>query len=81
MKDFAPRSSFWSVSYFFNYLFKEVIAACSDIHTKYINALCGQYFEFMNVKPVEHTVTTASDALTLCHLVQETCFRRVAMTC
>jgi len=75
----------WFVSYFvsyiFNYLFKDVIAACSSIHTKYINTLRGQNFEFVNFKPVVQTVVTASNALTLFHLVQEAYFRRLAMTC
>ena len=28
----------------------EIIAVCSKIHTKHINALCGQKTEFLNVK-------------------------------
>ena len=32
-------------------LYREIIAVCSQIHTKYINALCGQNVEFVNVKP------------------------------
>ena len=32
-------------------LCKEIIAVCSDIHTKYVNTLCGQNVEFLNVKP------------------------------
>jgi len=32
-------------------LFGEIIAVCFQIHTKYINVLCGQNTEFMNVKP------------------------------
>jgi hypothetical protein len=75
----------WFVSYFvsyiFNYLFKDVITACSGIYTKYINTLCGQDFEFVNFKPVVQTEVTASNALTLFHLVQETYFGRLAMTC
>ena len=31
-------------------LYWEVIAVCSQIHTKHINTLCGQSVEFMNVK-------------------------------
>jgi len=31
-------------------LFRELIAVCSAIHTKHINALCGQNVEFVNVK-------------------------------
>jgi hypothetical protein len=32
-------------------LYREIIAVCSEIHTKYINTLCGQNVEFVNVKP------------------------------
>jgi hypothetical protein len=32
-------------------LYREVIAVCSEIHTKHINTLCGQNVEFVNVKP------------------------------
>ena len=30
-------------------LYKEIIAVCSEIHTKHINTLCGQNVEFLNV--------------------------------
>jgi hypothetical protein len=30
-------------------LYREVIAVCSEIHTKHINTLCGQNVEFSNV--------------------------------
>jgi hypothetical protein len=32
-------------------LYREIIAFRSQIHTKYINTLCGQNVEFVNVKP------------------------------
>jgi hypothetical protein len=32
-------------------LYREIIAVCSEIHTKYINTLCGQNVKFVNVKP------------------------------
>jgi hypothetical protein len=32
-------------------LYSEIIAVCSEIHTKDINTLCGQNVEFVNVKP------------------------------
>jgi hypothetical protein len=32
-------------------LYREIIAVCSEIHTKHINALCGQNVELLNVKP------------------------------
>jgi hypothetical protein len=37
-------------------LYKEIIAVCSPIHTKYINEICGQNVQMMNVKPA-NTVT------------------------
>ena len=39
-------------------LCREIMAVCSDIHTKHINALCGQNVELVNVKLVVHIVTT-----------------------
>jgi hypothetical protein len=32
-------------------LYREIIAVCSEIHTKHINTLCGQNVGFVNVKP------------------------------
>jgi hypothetical protein len=32
-------------------LYSEIIAVCSDILTKHINALYGQNVEFLNAKP------------------------------
>jgi len=31
-------------------LHREIIAVCSQIHTKHINTLCGENVEFVNVK-------------------------------
>ena len=40
-------------------LYREIIAVCSEIHTKHINTLCGQnVVELLNVKLVVHIVTT-----------------------
>ena len=39
-------------------LYREIIAVCSEIHTKHINTLCGQDVEFVNVKLVVHIVTS-----------------------
>jgi hypothetical protein len=33
-------------------LYSEIIAVCSQIHTKHINTLCGQNAELLNVKLV-----------------------------
>ena len=38
-------------------LYSEIIAVCSEIHTKYINTMCGQNVELLNVKLVVHKVT------------------------
>jgi hypothetical protein len=32
-------------------LYREIIAVCSEIHTKHINTLCGQNVELLNAKP------------------------------
>ena len=39
-------------------LYREIIAVCSEIHTKHINTLCGQNVELLSVKLVVHIVTT-----------------------
>jgi hypothetical protein len=31
--------------------YREIIAVCSEIHTKHIHTLCGQNVELLNVKP------------------------------
>ena len=38
-------------------LYREIIAVCSQIHTKHINTLCGQNVELLNGKLVVHIVT------------------------
>ena len=38
-------------------LYSEIIAVCSQIHTKHINTLRGQKVELLNVKLVVHIVT------------------------
>jgi len=38
-------------------VYREIIAACSEIHTKHINILCGQSVELLNVKLVVPIVT------------------------
>ena len=39
-------------------LYREIIAVCSQIHTKYINTVCWQNVELLNSKLVVHIVTT-----------------------
>ena len=37
-------------------LYREIMAVCSEIHTKHINTLCGQNVELLNVKLAVHIV-------------------------
>jgi len=39
-------------------VYREIIAVCSQIHTKHINTVCGQNVELLNVKLVVHILTT-----------------------
>jgi hypothetical protein len=39
-------------------LYREIIADCSQIHTKQTNTPCGQNVELLNVKLVVHIVTS-----------------------
>ena len=39
-------------------LYREIIAACSQINTNHTNTLFGQSVELLNVKLVVHIVTT-----------------------
>ena len=39
-------------------VYREILAVCSEIHTKHMNTLSGQNIEFVNVKLVVHIVTT-----------------------
>ena len=39
-------------------LYREIIAVCSQIHTKHIKTLCGQNVEFLSAKLAVHIVTT-----------------------
>ena len=39
-------------------LYREIIAVCSEIHTKHINTVCGQNVELFNDKLVVYIVTT-----------------------
>ena len=39
-------------------MYSEIIAVCSQIHTKHINTRCGQKVEFVNVKMAVPKVRT-----------------------
>jgi len=45
-------------------LYREIIAVCSQIHTKHINTLCGQNVELLNVKLAVYIVTNGLNSLT-----------------
>jgi hypothetical protein len=49
-------------------LYREIIAVCSEIHTKHINTLCGQNVELLNVKQrsTQINYTSATNVTTLC---------------
>jgi len=38
-------------------LYREIMAVCSEIHTKHINTVCGQNVELCNVNLAVHIVT------------------------
>ena len=48
-------------------LYREIIAVCSQIHTKHINTVCGQNVELLNVKLAVHIATTVLQRLNLCY--------------
>ena len=39
-------------------LYREIMAVCSEIHTKHINTVCGQSVQLLNVKLVVYIMTT-----------------------
>ena len=57
-------------------LYREIMAVCSEIHTKRLNTLCGQNVELLNVKLVVHIVTTG---LSLKSMNEVTAFRRLVI--
>ena len=51
-------------------LYREIIAVCSQIHTKHINTLRGQNAELLNVKPwhfVRPTANCSAESRALTH--------------
>jgi len=51
-------------------LHREIIAVCSQIHTKHINTLCGQNVVLLNIKLAVHMATR------MCSLTQRTSYLR-----
>ena len=41
-------------------LYREIMAVCSEIHTKQINTVCGQNVGLVNVKLVVHKVASSN---------------------
>ena len=39
-------------------LYGEIMAVCSEIHTKHINTQCGQNVKLLNIKLAVHILTT-----------------------
>ena len=39
-------------------LYREIMAVCSEIHTKHTNTLCEEDIELLNVKLAVHIATT-----------------------
>jgi len=48
-------------------LYREIIAVCSQIHTKHINTQCGQNVKLLNVKLVVHKINTRLSWVNLEH--------------
>jgi hypothetical protein len=46
-------------------LYREIIAVCSEIHTKYLSTLCEQNIELLNVKLAVHIVPLGFKGLNL----------------
>jgi len=44
-------------------LYREIIAVCSEIHTKHINTLGGQNVELLTAKLVVHIATTGLESV------------------
>jgi hypothetical protein len=44
-------------------LYTEIIAVCSQIHTKHINTLCGQNVDLVDVKLAVHIVNNGLELL------------------
>ena len=54
-------------------LYREIMAVCSEIHTKHINTVCGLNVEFVNVKLAVYTVT-------LCGTYSDHCAEHIVTT-
>jgi hypothetical protein len=63
-------------------LYSEIIAVCSQIHTKHINTLCGQNVELLNVvHVVEALCWKHENSPKICVLRTEACGNSLTMLC
>ena len=60
-------------------LYREIMAVCSQIHTKHINTLCGQNVQLLNVKLVVHIVTTGLQSVKMCYKTSQLMLYREIM--
>jgi len=62
-------------------LYREIIAVCSQIHTKHINAVCKQKVGLLNFKLMVHIVTTGLRGLNLCYESSQLMYREIIAVC
>jgi hypothetical protein len=55
-------------------LYREIIAVCSEIHTKHISTLCGQNVEMWMLNLVVQTATTGTKQLSKEHKLDKTAY-------
>ena len=51
-------------------LYREIMAVCSEIHTKHINTVCGQNVELLNVKPYGMCIIAVFKTFDIVHTCQ-----------
>ena len=61
-------------------LYREIIAVCSQIHTEYINTLCGRNVEFVNVKCSVYTAQKTHSASAV-QISQLMLYREIIAVC
>ena len=62
-------------------LYTEIIAVCSQIHTKHANTLCGRNTELLNVKLVVNILTTVLQRLSVIKTSQLMLYREIVAVC
>ena len=63
-------------------LYREIIAVCSQTHTKHINTLCGLNVELLNAKLVVNIVTTGLERVkSLIKTSQLMLYREIMAVC